>query len=156
MDRAAIRRSRRARLGLSGLVVVIGVTLAACTSARNTLGTSSSQCYQALPVAAGAVHRRGEFAGVRLVPPSVLAEKSHERLRSVLATRAGAGVGHVCAVAYRGSFKLDQVARPIAIPPVVGTGGYAVVVVSVPANRVLATFVLDHLPISFRHNGLGT
>jgi hypothetical protein len=86
----------------------------------------------------------------------VLAEKSHERLRSVLATRAGAGVERVCAVAYRGSFKLDQVARPIAIPPAVGAGGYAVVVVSVPANRVLATFVLDHLPISFRHNGFGT
>ncbi|HXX90433.1 MAG TPA: hypothetical protein VEI83_09450 [Acidimicrobiales bacterium] len=129
--------------------LVAGVGAGACTSARNALGTNASPCFQALPIAADAVHERGSFQGVRLVDASTLA--SYPRLRDVLTVRAGAPLGSVCAFAYQGSFTTAQVDKPLG-RPATGTGRYAVVIVSTPENDLLATVVLDRIPFRFRHS----
>lgn len=149
-------RIRRTRWLLAVSAVCTGsFVLAGCTAARNTLGTSSSVCYQALPAAKQAVEGRGKFLGIRLVPRSLLAERRHRHLRQVLELRAGATVNQVCLAAYEGSFSQADVERPLGAPPPGGVGRVAVVVVSSPGNRVLGTFVLDRRPIRFSHPAIG-
>jgi len=125
------------------------VLVAGCTSARNALGTNSSPCYLALPVAADAVHDRGKFAGVRLVTAAELAKKA--RVFDALAPRAGGKLHDVCAVEYEGSFTLSQVERPLGKAPASGTGRYAIVVVTRGTNVLLATVVRNQQPEPFRH-----
>jgi hypothetical protein len=134
-------------LGLSFAVVP------SCTSARNTLGTNSSVCLRALAVAQDAVHGRGKFAGVRFVPVSALVKYKH--LHAALTARAHPPLHDVCLVSYRGRFRLDQVDNPAGRAPAGGVGHFAIVVVSVPRNALLATFVLQHEPVRFRHYVLG-
>ncbi|HAM03031.1 MAG TPA: hypothetical protein DCQ30_12520, partial [Acidimicrobiaceae bacterium] len=85
---------------------------AGCTSPRNTLGTNSSQCYRAIPVATDAVGDRGSLVGARLESVGSL----HTRLHALLDARAPA-VKTVCVVAFRGHFRTDQVKRPYGPPP---------------------------------------
>lgn len=151
-------RRRRECFAVFLVVVVCSLVTAACTSARNTLGTSSSSCVDALPVAATAVGGRGSFAGVRLVNVTKLDRKVPAvtpTLRTLLQERAGRQLGNVCVVAYTGSFTLDQVQDPLGTAPAGGTGRYAIVVVQFPGNELLATFVRATEPFSFRHGGLG-
>ncbi len=142
-------RRRATTWWLAG-VVVAGALLGACTSPRNALGTNASPCYQALPEAAAAVHHRGTLQGVRLVDVRRLPQ--NDRLRAVLAGRGGSTVKTVCAFSYRGSYRLDQVQRPLGHQPTGGSAPYAVVLVSMPQNSLVATFVLAHQPFRFRHN----
>jgi len=128
------------------------LALASCTSARNALGTNSSPCFRALPVARDAIHDRGVFGGVRLVTAKDLAKRTH--LLDVLVARAGGKLHDVCVVEYRGTFRLDQVERPIGHAPPGGVGRYAIVVVSRASNRLLATFVRATQPVRFRHMAL--
>ncbi len=130
------------------------LTLASCTSARNALGTNSSPCYLALPVAEDAVHGRGSFGGVRLVTAKQLAERTH--LLDLLVARAGGKLHDVCVVEYRGSYRLDEVERPLGQAPPGGVGRFAIVVVSRASNQLLATFVRVTLPVRFRHVALGS
>lgn len=145
------RRGRwRPWLAAGGAVVALGmVPLAGCTAARDTLGTNSSPCYRALALAEDAVHNRGSFAGVRLVSAAGL--KKVKDVDGVLTERSTTPLHNVCAVAYRGSFRLDQVERPAGRGPVSGVGHFAIVVVSNPQNILLATFVLEREPVRFRH-----
>jgi len=131
-------------------VVVAGALLCACTSPRNALGTNASPCYQALPVAAAAVHHRGTLQGVRLIDVRRLPHD--DRLRAVLSEGGGSAIKTVCAFSYRGSYRFDQVQRPLGRQPTSGSAPYAVVLVSMPQNALLATFVLAHQPFRFRHN----
>ncbi|MHB8330063.1 MAG: hypothetical protein ACYDD6_10650 [Acidimicrobiales bacterium] len=147
------RRGRGTLRVLALALAVPAATLAGCTSARNTLGTSSSPCFRALPVATEAVGDSGTLAGIRLVGPREL--DRHMRLRQLLGARAGGGVTNVCVVSFHGRFRLDQVQRPLGAAPPGGTGQYAVVVVSTPQNRLLATFVLSRVPLPLRHEVLG-
>jgi hypothetical protein len=112
---------------------------AGCTASRNVLGTGDSACFQAIPVAEQAVHHHGKFVGVH----RVTTDRLHKRLPEVARHPHKA----VCVVAYRGNFHSDEVrmAKPGR------TGHYAVVVVSSPGNRLLRTYVLPKLPLSFRH-----
>lgn len=129
---------RRRRAGV--LAAVLSLSLAAgCTASRNVLGTPDSACFQAIPVAADAVHHQGKLLGVHRV--------STERLRHQLSTVARHPHRAVCVVAYRGSFTSDQV----QMAPPDRSGRYALVVVSSPGNRVVQSFVLDKLPLPFRH-----
>ena len=128
-------------------------TLAGCTSARNTLGTNSSVCYKALAVAEDAVHSRGQFAGVRLESVSSLSRDPGARAE--LTQRAGGSLRTVCLVSYRGEFRLDQVQRPAGRTPPGGVGHFAIVAVSLPRNVLLATIVLEHEPVRFRHYEFG-
>jgi hypothetical protein len=135
-------------------VVAIGTSwLSGCTAARDTLGTNSSPCFHALALAADAVHDRGVFAGVRLVSYSSLA-KLH-RMDPVIKARSSTPLENLCLVAYGGDFRLSQVRRPAGKMPRSGVGHFAIVVVSTPQNKLLATFVLEKEPVRFRHLALG-
>ena len=137
-------------------VVAVGMAwsgLAGCTAARDTLGTNSSPCFHALALAEDAVHDRGAFAGVRLVSAASLAKI--RRVEAVAKARSSTPLHNVCLVAYRGDFRLTDVARPAGRKPPSGVGHFAVVVVSTPQNKLLATFVLQKEPVRFRHLALG-
>jgi hypothetical protein len=140
------------RLVAIGLVVVGPMWLAGCTAARDTLGTNSSPCFRALALAEDAVHHRGEFAGVRLVSDSTLSKRSH--FESVLKQRSTTPLHDLCLVSYRGSYRPSQVKRPAGKVPASGVGHFAIVAVSTPQNKLLATFVLEKEPVRFRHLAL--
>jgi hypothetical protein len=138
------------------VAVAVGLgagTLSGCTAARDTLGTNSSPCFRALAIGEDAVHDRGTFAGVRLVSAATLAKLRH--VDGVIAERSTTPVHNVCLVAYRGSFRLDQVKRSAGRTPPGGVGHFAVVIVSNPQNVLLATFVLQREPVRFRHLASG-
>lgn len=140
------------RRPLGAVAVTLAVAAGAvtgCTAARNTLGTSSSPCFRALPVAAAAVHRRGAFVGVRLVSSSELSKLNH--LRRDIEARSRTTVKSICVVGYKGSFRRAQVQRPAGPVPDAGVGHFAVVVVSFPQNELLATVVLVKEPLRLRH-----
>ncbi|HLX87960.1 MAG TPA: hypothetical protein VKR22_05850 [Acidimicrobiales bacterium] len=149
-------RARRAglagRAGLAALAVA-SVALSGCVSPRNALGTTSSQCYRAVPVASEAVHDRGRLAGVRLVGQKEL--DRHPRMIDLLTSRVGGQVHQVCVISFHGQFRLDGVERPAGPAPSGGSGPVAVVVVSVPQNRLVATFVVEREPLPLRHEVLG-
>ncbi|HTZ08958.1 MAG TPA: hypothetical protein VMB72_07790 [Acidimicrobiales bacterium] len=140
---------RRRFAAVTATLVLGAAALAGCTVARNTLGTSSSPCYRALPVAADAVHRRGSFVGVRLVSASELTKLNH--LRTVIEARSSTPVKNICVVGYKGRFRPDQVAKPAGPVPDSGVGHFAVVVVTTPQNTLLATVVLAKEPLRFLH-----
>jgi len=142
-------RRRAVATWLVGLLVVAAI-LGACTSPRDALGTNASPCYQALPVAAAAVHHRGTFQGVRLIDAQRLG--SRDQLRAVVSLLAGHRVRNVCAFSYRGAYSFGQVERPLGHQPPGSSAPYAVVLVATPQNTLLATFVLEHQPFRFRHN----
>ena len=138
---------RRSALFVSGLAAA-GL-LAGCASPRNSLGTTSSPCFLAVPVATEAVHDQGHLAGVRLVSGKELAR--HARILDLLTARMGRPVHQVCVVSFLGSFRLDAVERPAGRAPAGGSGPVAVVVVTSPQNRLVATFVVEREPLPLRH-----
>lgn len=123
--------------------------VAGCTTARVTLGTNASPCFEALAVAADAVHGNGTFAGVHLVSFSAVGSDLH--MAAALTAVAGRSVHDVCAVSYRGSFHVDQVKRPIGPAPTGGVGHYAIVIVSKPQGRLLGTVLRQTQPLRFGH-----
>ena len=139
-----------ARAVVSSVLVSLAVVAGAvggCTSARDTLGTSVSPCFKALAVARDAVRDRGSFAGVRVLSAVAL---GHDVSPAPAGLLAGAG-NDVCVVSYKGSYRLDQVARPRGGPPPGGVGAFAIVVVSKPQNKLLGTFVRSTQPLRFGH-----
>ena len=156
---ARICRARVARVSRTGrlmsiVVVALGLSsLPGCTSARDTLGTNSSPCFSALALAKDAVHGHGMFAGVRLVSESSLVKLHH--VDAVIKQRSSTRLHNVCLVAYRGDFRPSQVMRAAGKVPASGVGHFAVVVISTPQNKLLATFVLEKEPVRFRHLALG-
>ncbi len=127
--------------------------LSGCTAGARHPRDQLEPCFHALAIAADAVHDHGVFAGVRLVSASSLA-KIH-RVEAVAKARSTTPLHNVCLVAYRGDFRLTDVARPAGLKPPSGLGHFAVVVVSTPQNKLLATFVLQKEPVRFRHLALG-
>jgi hypothetical protein len=141
--------SRRVALTVLAAGLSMAMALSGCTSARDTLGTNASTCFEALAVAGNAVHHRGLFTGVRLVSLDSVGADTH--LRAHLAARAGKAVHDVCVVSYRGTFREDQVERPFGLPPAGGVGHYAIVIVSKPQNHLLGTIVRLTQPLRFGH-----
>ena len=155
MTTPSVTRSRPgpARRGGPAVVlmicVLVATVLAGCTSARDTLGTNASPCFDALPVAHDAVHGQGTFAGVRLVSLSSLSADVH--LQPYLSELTKAKVHDVCVVSYRGTFTTDDVKKPVGRPPTGGVGHYAIVIVSKPQGRLVGTVVRLTQPLRFGH-----
>jgi hypothetical protein len=111
--------------------------LASCTP-RNSLGTGSTACIQAIPVAAAEVHHKGRPEGVRTARAASLAQRIPEV--------APLGKQTVCLVAFSDDFRPGDVTHA----KVQRAGRYALVVVD-SHQKVVAAFVLDRLPLRFRH-----
>jgi len=134
---------------VAAVVTSLVLGLAGCTTARDTLGTNASSCFEALAVAADAVHDQGTFAGVHLL--KLTAAGTDLRLEAEVMARAGPGVHDICVVSYRGNFRVDQVMRPLGAPPAGGHGRFAIVIVSKPQNRVIGTVIRQTQPLRFGH-----
>ena len=124
------------RRALLALLALVGL-LAACTP-RNNLGTTSTACIKAIPAATADVHRKGRPEGVREVIAARLAPR--------LPRLAPLGNQHLCLVAFSDDFKPGDVTSAATQR----AGRYAVVVVDTK-GKVLVAFVLDSLPLRFRH-----
>jgi hypothetical protein len=122
---------------VAGVLLVVLCT-AGCAAPRNTLGTSSSACFRALPTAKTAVHQKGRLVGVR---------RAHRSTVEQALPKADLGTGReYCVVGFSGPFKSTDVDRPAG-----GTEGrYAVVVVTGRGTTALQTFLLDRLPLRLR------
>jgi len=119
------------------LLAAAVASLAACMP-RNSLGTSSMACIKAIPVAATEVHHKGKPEGVRTVRAANLVK----RIPQV----SPLGRENVCLVAFNDDFQPGDVTHAT----VQRAGRYALVVVDSHQNVVVA-FVLDQLPLRFRH-----
>ena len=149
--RPSLWRGRR-RMGAVSAAALALVGFSACTAPRDTLGTKSSACFRAVPVATDAVRDRGTLSGVRLLGSKDLDRRP--RFRSLLEARAGKAVTSVCVVSFQGRFRLDQVQKPFGRAPASGTGSVALVFVSSPEERLLGTLVLSHVPLPLRREVL--
>jgi hypothetical protein len=129
---------RRRRLaGTAGLLVFVLIT--ACGGPRSSLNTASSHCFRAIPLARATVNAQGRLVGVRAVTATTLARKLPQAERL--------GDQRVCLVAFRGPYGSGAVPR--ANPA--GPGDYAIVAVDRSGSTVVASFVVDDLPLRFRH-----
>jgi hypothetical protein len=142
-------------LVLSIVVTAAGAGVGACGAGRAILGTNTSPCFLALPVAKRAVEGRGSLDGVRLVNVSRLTDRSERALRELLELMPIPPSHEVCLVAYRGSFTVGQVELPFGPIPPSGVGRYAIAVVTIPGSMLLGTLVVQHEPLSFKHEHLG-
>ncbi len=136
MSAVAVRHRRPFRVAVAAVALA---ALAACGGPRNSLNTATSQCFRALPLARNTVSNRGKLVGVRSVVGTTLARQLPEA--------APLGKQRLCVVAFRGPYGEGQVPR--ADPP--GPGTYALVAVDRGGSTVLASFVVDDLPLRFRH-----
>ena len=119
-------------------VALLLAVLAGCAGPRNGLNTSDSACFRGVPMAGAAVGRKGKVVGVRAIRRDSLARRLPQAAR--IPNRV------VCAVAYRGDFLPGDVRD--ADPA--GPGPYALVALDSRGSRVLATFVVDQLPVGFK------
>ena len=121
------------------LVAAGALLLVCCASPRNSLGAGSTACFKAIPPAVSEVGRKGSLVGVRQVNAARLAQRRPEFRRF--------GNENLCLVAFRGNFQPGDL-------PGAGSaqaGRYAVVAVDSRRATVVATYVMDHLPLRFRH-----
>jgi hypothetical protein len=119
------------------LLAAAAVSLASCTP-HNALGTGSTACIRAIPVATDEVHHKGKPEGVREVSAASLASRITEV--------APLGKQTVCLVAFSDTFQAGDVTHA----KVQRAGRYALVVVD-HDQKVVVSFVLDRLPLRFRH-----
>ncbi len=127
---------RRAALALA--LVVIGAMATGCAAPRNTLGTSASPCFRALPTAEAAVHHQGRLIGVRRM--------SRERVHDLFHAEPPPGK-EFCLVGFSGPFRPEAVEHPAGT----AAGKYAAVVVTLRGTTALQTFLVDRLPTHLRH-----
>jgi hypothetical protein len=110
-----------------------------CAAPRNSLGAGSTACFKAIPPAVAEVGHRGSLLGVRQVNAARLARRRPEFARF--------GNEDLCLVAFRGNFQPDEFPTTASARP----GRYAIVAVDSRRARVVATYILDKLPLRFRH-----
>lgn len=122
------------------------LVFAGCAAVRNELGTTNSDCYIAIPAAAAAVHHHGHLRGVRLVTVASL-RRHGGPLYQAAVTAPKPKVSQVCLVAFSGNFAASQVSHPVGKP----AGHLAIVELSYPGRRFLATLVITHPPLTFGH-----
>ena len=142
----------------AAVVAAVALALPAC-SHDNVLGPGASICFRALPPAAAAVHHRGELVGVRLTSgrrtgrlfrgaPGVPSVPSVTPPSTRVAAPA-ATPNRLCLVAYRGGYRAGDVDH--LAPASNQAGRYAIIWVSLRTDRVVAAFLVDHLPTRFNH-----
>jgi hypothetical protein len=143
------RGRRERRVGWLGAVVALalGSVLAGCSTVHESLGTSDSPCYLALPTAKAAVGPSGHFEGVRLMKVHSL---TYARLESAVKS-AGVDSGQVCLVAFSGNFSSTSVSHPSGR----ANGRLAVVVLRYPDGKLIATVLFRRLPTHFTHSHVG-
>jgi hypothetical protein len=143
-------RLRQSRLALGAMVLAAGLVAAGCSSVRDDLGTSSSDCYIALATASAAVNGAGHLQGVRLVSVASLRSSGSRALyRSAVSVRPRAS--RVCLVAYAGTFRAQEVHHPLGR----ASGHLAVVAVTYPGKRVVGTLILERSTMPFSHTHIG-
>jgi hypothetical protein len=123
--------------------------LAGCTAARNSLGTSDSSCYLALPAAKHAVGPHSKFIGVHQFTLSSLRQKEPKLYHSLTGVKPTSQ--RVCLIEFVGSFTQTSVRKPLGK----SSGGLAVVVSEAPSNRLLGTVIFHHPPLNFAHPHVG-
>jgi hypothetical protein len=123
--------------------------LAGCTAARNSLGTSDSSCYLALPAAKHAVGPHGKFIGVHQFTLSSLRQKVPKLFHVLTAVKPTSQ--RVCIIEFVGSFTQASVNKPLGKT----SGQLAVVVSEAPSNRLLGTVIFHHAPLDFAHPHVG-
>jgi hypothetical protein len=142
---APVPRLRRAARILPALLLA-GSLLAACSSARDSLGTSDESCYLALPAAKDAIgNTHPHLEGVRRFTVADLkgpAPHLYAKLKEELP-----GKQAVCLVAYTGHFEASTVSKAFGR----SSGSLAVVAVATPGNKLIGTLILAHLPVNFDH-----
>ena len=121
------------------LAVLAAAVLTGCASPRNSLNTPASTCFRGLPAAAAAVDHQAKLIGVRRARRTELVGKVPQASRIEPES--------LCVIAYRGPFAAGDV--PGADPP--GPGEYAMVALDPHGSHILGTFVVDRLPLHFRH-----
>jgi hypothetical protein len=136
-------------------IAVTAVGVGACGAGRGILGTNTSPCFLALPVAKRAVEGRGSLDGARLVDIARLTARGDRALRELLEEMHIPSSREVCLIAYRGSYTIGQVELPFGPIPASGVGRYAIAVVTIPKSMLLGTLVVRHEPLSFKHEHLG-
>jgi hypothetical protein len=152
------RRWPQRPLALALSIAVTASGTSGCGAGRNILGTNTSPCFLALPVAKRAVEGRGKLAGVRLVDiPRLTSAPGDRAVRALLDQIAVPLPRDVCLVAYTGSFTLSQVEQPtgLLLPGPGGVGQYAIAVVTAPTSALLGTFVVQRLPLTFTRAHVG-
>jgi hypothetical protein len=137
---------RSVRLAVATLTVFL---LAGCTAARNSLGTSDSSCYLALPSATRAVGSHSKFVGVHNFTLSSLRQKDPKLFDTLVGVRATSQ--RVCIIEFAGSFTQASVNKPLGRP----SGRLAVVVVEAPSNHLVGTVIFHHPPLAFAHPHAG-
>jgi hypothetical protein len=147
------RLVRPLALALATAVAITGV--GACGAGRDILGTNTSPCFLALPVAKQAVYGRGSLDGVQLVNVTTLTARRDRGLRELLELLPIPPSHEVCLIAFAGSYRPDQVQLPFGPFPPALAGRYAIAVVTMPKAVLLGTFVVQHEPLSFKHEHLG-
>ena len=129
------------RLHRMAVVAAVGtaVMASACAAPRNTLGTSSSTCFRALPTAKTAVHHKGRLVGVRRM--------GRDNVTRVLPPMGTVHSRYVCVVGFRGPYQSGEVDAPGPSP----SGRYALVVVTHRGTTLLKTVLVDRLPLRLGH-----
>ena len=143
-------RSRRTDwVSLVGFIgsFVVAVALAGCTSPRDLLGSSSSPCFRALPVAARALRGAGHYAGVRYLSPKALAEMVDAEGSQVERRAFGATRTAVCAVAYQGSFITSRITGAVSEH---ASGSFALVIVAAQPDTVIGVIIERTPSLRFR------
>ena len=148
--RPALRqRSKGARMALlTTCFAAVLMLTSGCTTVRSNLGTTDSGCYLGLPAATKSVHSVGRLSGVHRVRLTQL-KKSFPGLLDSLQVEATRQ--QVCLFAFSGSFTAASVSKPRGRPD----GHLAVVVLSTPANGLIGTVIVNHLPLRFGHSHIG-
>lgn len=134
--------TRPPRLVAAAIAVAVIIGAGACAGGRNTLGTSASPCFRALPLAQTAVHEQGHLVGVRRVSTTTL----RGRLKSNPKVQALPNQ-ELCVFAFHGSYAPGRVAGATNT----ASGHYAIVAVTSRHPMVVATAVVDKLPTRFTH-----
>ena len=135
-------RPVRVRLVLGATALLLA--LAGCGGARNTLGTSASVCFKALPGAIDATHKQGRLVGVRRIKASVLQSRLPED-HQLASVPPG---DELCVFAFKGDYHPGEVT---GAPPA-ASGPYAVIALTIRRPKEVAAFVLQRLPTRFAHN----
>ena len=140
----------RSRLTVPLAAVTSAVCLlAGCTAARNSLGTSDSSCYLAIPSATHAVGPHSKFIGLHQFTLASLRQKDPGLFDSLTAVKPTSQ--RVCIIEFVGSFTQASVQKPLGKP----SGRLAVVVTEAPTNHLVGTVIFHHPPLNFAHSHVG-
>jgi hypothetical protein len=116
---------------------------------RNSLGTSDSSCYIALPTAARSVGPHSKLIGVHQFTVRSLSHKAPAVFRELVVGKSSSQ--RLCVIAFVGTFTRSSVEMPFGRM----SGRLAVVVTDAPSNRLLGTVIFRNPPLQFEHNHIG-